>query len=311
MSVVKKMSGTFALTAFVALTSIAALGCGEDEDPEGDGGGGGNDAGTGGEDGGTGCTGTRPDRMLTLIQVLGQDENAFISTPHKVQLLHLDGTKFDPPVEAMSNTMGKFTAKGQPCGTEAWIHVPGVGPASDNMSTYDSLSLSAPDSGDNLIRISTVGTAATAETTGKFTSDPERIAIGAAVYTVDGTGRRTGSVGCAKVYMDGDMHPAPNTDQRYISGVLPTTWDVLSMTQRSGKFYFGNVVKGNHTFKVTMDDGATFLDLRQPDGSTAKSVTINVPFARKDATSEFKSFLVLFGVDVVGGNPTPASCPED
>ena len=53
------------------------------------------------------------------------------------------------------------------------------------------------------------------------------------------------------------------------------------------------------------------MDLRKADGTTAKSVTINVPFARKDATSDFKSYLVLAGVDVVGGNPTPASCPED
>jgi hypothetical protein len=65
-----------------------------------------------------------------------------------------------------------------------------------------------------------VGTAATAETTSKFTSDPERIAVGRHVH-VDGTGKRTGSIGCAKVYMDGDMHGEHGPALHL--GVLPTT----------------------------------------------------------------------------------------
>jgi hypothetical protein len=306
------MSGTFALATFVALTSIAAIAC-DSDDPEDDGGGdmGGTTAGTGGT-GGTGgtCTGNRPDKKVTLIQVLGQDESAFISQPHMFVGLKPDGTGYDPPVTAMSNTSGQATLKGRACTEEpGWIHVIGYGPASDSMSTYDSLTLSAPDSGDNLIRISTVGTAATAETTGMFKADQSKIAIGGAVYISDSTGKRTGSIGCAQVYMDGTEHPAPGTDQRYIKGVLPTTWDKLQETELSGKFYFGNVGKGVHKFKVSLDKGATFVDLRKWDGSTTKELEINIPFNRDDAKGEFKSFLVLFGIDVPGGK-TPAGCTQ-
>jgi hypothetical protein len=307
------MSGTFALATFVALASIGAIACDDGEDGD-DGteesptGGMGGD--TGGNTGGATCTGNRPDKKVTLIQVLGQDESAFISQPHMFVGLKPDGSAYDPPVTAMSNTSGQATLKGRACTEEpGWIHVLGYGPASDSMSTYDSLTLSAPDSGDNLIRISTVGTAATAETTGMFKADQSKIAIGGAVYISEPGGKRTGSIGCAQVYMDGNEHPAPGTDQRYIKGVLPTTWDKLSETELSGKFYFGNVSKGVHKFKVSLDKGATFVDMRKWDGSLTKELEINIPFNRDDAKGEFKSFLVLFGIDVPGGK-TPAGCTQ-
>jgi hypothetical protein len=312
MSVVKKMSGTWALATFVALTSIAAIAC--EDDGDGDDGTeesatGGGTAGTGGGTGGT-CTGNRPDKKVTLIQVLGQDESAFISEPHMFVGLKPDGSAYDPPVTAMSNTSGQATLKGRPCDEQpGWVHVIGKGPASNSMSTYDSLTLSAPDSGDLLIRISTVGTAATAETTGDFKADQSKIAIGGAVYISDPTGKRTGSIGCAQVYMDGDVHPAPGTDQRYVKGVLPATWDKLSETELSGKFYFGNVTKGVHKFKVSLDKGASFVDLRKWDGTLTKELEMNIPFARDDAKGEFKSFLVLVGIDVPGGK-TPAGCTQ-
>src|SRR5688572_24153178 len=264
MSVVKKMSGAFSITAFVALTAVAGWSCGEeDEGGEPDSGtpGGQQGGGDGGAAGGTGCTDVRPDRTLTLIQVLGADESAFISAPHKVQTLKPDGTQFDPPNTAMSNNTGKFTLKGLPCDQGGWIHV--IGSGTTDADTYDSLSLSAPDSGDNLIRISTVGTVATAETTGGFKSDMSKVAIGGAVYSVDSTGkRRPGGIGCAKVYVDGEAHPLEGVDQRYVSGVLPTTWANLQETQRSGKFYIGNISKGKHKFMVKIGDG-DWADLRQ------------------------------------------------
>jgi hypothetical protein len=211
----------------------------------------------------------------------------------------------------MSNTSGKFTISGVPCSQKnAWIHVTGSGTTKDD--TYDSLSLSAPDSKDDLIRISLVGTVATAESTGGFKSDPTKVAIGGAVYRVDSTGKRVGTIGCAQIYMDGDAHPKEGVDQRYVQGVLPTTWETRQKTERTGKFYFGNVDKGEHTFKVSVDGGKTFLKLRPTEGGeNIDALPVKVPFVRNDAKGPYKSFLVLFGIDVPGADPTPSDCPPD
>jgi hypothetical protein len=192
-----------------------------------------------------------------------------------------------------------------------WIHVIGAGPASVKESTYDSLSLSAPDSGDTLIRISTVGTASIAETTGKFTADKEKIAIGGAVYQIDNTGKRIGSVGCAQIFLDDNTTPpAEGADPlatRYVasSGLpapLGTTSPAINKTlagAAGGKFFIGNVSKGKHTFKASLDGGKTFI----------AEAEIFIPFTRNEATGEFKNFLTLIALDVPGKDPTPAGCP--
>jgi len=69
----------------------------------------------------------------------------------------------------------------------------------------------------------------------------------------------------------------------------------------SGRFYFGNLAKGEHTLKVSMDGGSTFIAQR----------SIFVGKARQDASSPFKALLYLVGLDVKGPNPTPASCPSE
>lgn len=312
MSVVKKMSGVFAMAAFVAMTTAAGVSCGgDDNEGGGDTDAGGGDAGGGNAGGGGTCEGTRPARNLTLIQVLGSTANDFVATPHKIEVIDGDGKALNPPITAMSDTSGKFTISGVPCEQKnAWIHVTGSGTTKDD--TYDSLSLSAPDSQDNLIRISLVGTVATAESTGGFKSDPTKVAIGGAVYRVDDTGKRVGTIGCAQIYMDGDAHPKEGVDQRYVQGVLPTTWEMRQKTERTGKFYFGNVDKGEHTFKVSVDGGKTFLKLRPTEGGDLiDALPVKVPFVRNDASGPYKSFLVLFGIDVPGADPTPADCPPD
>lgn len=313
----KAMNGKLMVSAFVALTAasmaVGAVGCGGSDDDEKDSG------GTPGEDGGTptsdgggvtpgSCTGTRDPKQLTLVTVLANDPSGFIGTPHEVELVSAtDGKPFNPPLTTTTEKgTGGFTFKNVPCDTKAWIHVKGVGPASDPKSTYDSLSLDAPDSGEVIIRASTVGTAATAEMTGGFKSKDDEIAIGGAVYTVDSKGKRTGSVGCATVHIDDASHPAMANDQRYIASTgLPTTLDKQSKTLRSGKFYFGNIKPGTHKFKVSVDGGQTFL--KQLNGTDTLEVFL--PFARKDATSDFKSFLVLMGIDIPGADPTPKDCP--
>jgi len=313
----KTMNGTLVMSAFVAMTALsAAVSCGGSDDgddnntPDG-GGTTGGDTGGGG-DGGTSnkdCTdGYRNPKMLTLVNVLAQDPSGFIATSHEVQLLDLDtGKPFDPPITTTTKAgTGQFTFQKVPCDAKAWIHVKGVGPKADSGSTYDSLSLNAPDSGEVIIRISSVGTADSAAATGGFVGKPDEVAIGAAVYTVDSTGRRTGSIGCAQVYIDDQPHPALENDQRYIAVTgLPTPLAKQDKTLRSGKFYFGNVKPGSHKLKVSMDGGATFLTLL----GGSKELSFNLPYARKDATSELKNVLVLMGMDVPGADPTPASCP--
>jgi hypothetical protein len=312
----KTMNGTLVMSAFVAITALsAAVSCGGDDPEDKPDSGSGTMGGTadgGGTMGGSSnpdCTdGYRNDKMLTLVNVLAQDPSGFIAASHEVQLLDLEtGMPLNPPVTTTTKTgTGQFTFKKVPCDAKTWIHVKGVGPKTDSMSTYDSLSLNAPDSGEVIIRISSAGTSTSAEATGGFTGKDDQVAIGGAVYTVDDSGKRTGSIGCATVYIDDQPHPALTNDQRYIAVTgLPTPLDKQSKTLRSGKFYFGNVTTGPHKLKVSIDGGATFLTLL----GGSKELSFSMPFARKDASSDLKSVLVLLGMDVPGANPTPASCP--
>jgi hypothetical protein len=237
----------------------------------------------------------------TLITWLGRDESSFVSRPHQIELISAEsGLRFEPPVTATNGTAGKFRLQ-VPDSRPHWVHVVGQGPVTDSMSTYDSLTLWVPASGDQLVRIATLGTAATAETTGWFTARPDHVSVQGAVYRVDATGRRVGRIGCAKIFLDNLPSPALSADQRYIDGVLPTPLDRRSRTQRTGQWYFGNVAPGQHTFKASVDDGQSFL------GQT----TVYVPMARKDASGPFKHVAVILDIDVPGPDPTPVSCPAD
>ena len=103
------------------------------------------------------------------------------------------------------------------------------------------------------------------------------------------------------IFLDQLPHPATSADQRYGGGLLPTTLDRLSRTDRSGQWLFGNVQPGLHTFKVSLDGGRTFI----------ASKTVYIPLARREALGEYKSILVNMGIDVSGPYLTPADCPPD
>jgi hypothetical protein len=237
----------------------------------------------------------------TLISWLGADESAFVSRPHQIELISVEsGLRFQPPVITVTDTIGKFRLQ-VPDSRPHWVHVLGQGPATDPQSTYDSLTLWVPASGDTLVRIAVVGTAATAETTGQFTARPDHVSVQGTVYRVDVRGRRVGMIGCAKIFLDNLPSPALSADQRYFDEVLPTLLDRQNRTQRTGKWYFGNVAPGRHTFKASVDDGQSFL----------AQTTAYVPVARQDASGAFKHVVVILDIDVPGPDPTPASCPED
>jgi hypothetical protein len=245
-----------------------------------------------------------PERRMTLVNVLAQDPAGYIAPSHEVEVLDaVTGKAFDPPIRATTTRgNGQFILKGLPCKTKAWIHVTGAGPVNEGGSTYDSLGLHVPESGEGLVRISTVGTASSAEATGGFTGKPELVSLGGAVYSVDASGKRVGSVGCATVHVDDEPQPARSVDQRYVASTgLPTTLEKLTQTRRSGQFYFGNLKPGLHKFRVSLDGGATFI---------GTPLELTLPFARQDAKGEFKSMLVLAGIDIGGPNPTPASCQD-
>lgn len=304
----KAINVKFVVSAFAALTALSTVAaCGGSDDKEE-------------KDSGTEPTGDaggeKPktyDMDLTLVGVLDLQPVAAV---HKVELLSAEtGQPFSPKFETnTAQSAGTFSFKSVPREGGAWIHVIGNGPAGGGMSTYDSLSLSAPDSGDKLIRISTAGTAMLAEGTAKFTADMDKIAIGGAVYKTDATGKRIGAIGCAQVFLD-DTTTLPSASDdpysiRYVAATglpapLGDTAPALNKTlsgTTGGKFFIGNVSKGKHTFKVSMDGGKTFIE-----GATKE---IFIPFSRAEATGETKAFLVLIGLDLPAGmDPTPAGCP--
>lgn len=312
--VLKTMKSSVLVSAFVAASSLALVACGDDgekKDPVDN------------PDAGNGMPSDEPYDLVDYTVVGVLDLNP-VSAVHKVELLDVETAKpFDPPLTAMTAAgTGKFTIRGVPGGGKgAWIHVIGAGPASVSTSTYDSLSYGPRTSGETLIRISTVGTAEFAERTAAFKAKPDQIAIGGAVYTTNSQGRRTGAIGCAQIFLDntttlptadGDPMTDDATDPnviRYVGtsglplplGVSEGTTKRLDKTLKDqGKFFIGNVSKGKHTFRASMDGGKTFIGEQE----------LNIPFSRSEATGEFKGFLALFGIDVkTDTNPQPASCP--
>ncbi|HTU61064.1 MAG TPA: hypothetical protein VMF89_21570 [Polyangiales bacterium] len=238
-----------------------------------------------------------------VVPVLASSCTEGLSVPHQVQLLDAKTGEPLPGFKTTSASGGKYTFKGVPADIEIAVHAIGVGPISEGVSTYDSISLYVPNTGDNLLRVSTVGTAGLAAASANFEPSDDRTPLSGTVYQVDASGKRVGQIGCAKIFLDGEPHPATNADQRYnASSGIPTTLRKLDKTlANSGRFYFGNVSKGAHTLKVSLDDGKSFV--AQRDVFVGKS--------RAEADSPYKAVLYLVGIDVKGANPTPANCPSE
>ncbi|MEY4513424.1 MAG: hypothetical protein RLZZ450_5546, partial [Pseudomonadota bacterium] len=181
------------------------------------------------------------------------------------------------------------------------MYVHGTGTGSDG--TTDTVLLNADvDIHDPLIRISTAGLGPLAGQTGGFTDRPDRAALTGAVYwLVDN--KRMGTIGCAKVYLDGLTGPDADSEQRYTgSSGLPVTLDMQSQTLKTGVFYFANIKPGAHTMKVSLDDGKTFI---------GEETKFYIPFARTEAKSDTKTVLAQLAFYVKGpSNPTPSTCAQ-
>jgi hypothetical protein len=236
----------------------------------------------------------------TLVPILAVDTSAPVAVPHFIELLdNQTGLPLVPPVTTMSVAgTGAITITG-PRG-EHIMYVHGTGTGSDG--TTDTVLLNADvEIRDPLIRISTAGLGPVAMGTGGFTELPDRAALTGAVYWLVGK-NRMGTIGCAKVYLDGATGPDLDQGQLYNdpSG-LPVPLSKQTQTVRSGVFYFANIKPGTHTLKVSLDDGKSFV------GTETKFF---IPFPRSQAKSDTKSVLAQIALYVEGAtNPTPAGCP--
>lgn len=277
------------LTSAVLLASALAISCGDEK-----------------EDVISTMTGDTRDVALTLVLITAVDDSAPIADPHRVEVLDSEtGLPLDPPIETTSAAVtGKVQLNDVPATKLVNIYVHGVARDPVTTSTYDNVVLNVPpDTGETLLRVSTQGLAGIAGTVAGFTAAEDAAVVTGTVYWSPG-GVRTGAVGCAKLYIDGKTENADDYAQRYIStSRLPTTIDKLDRTLRAGSFYFGNVPKGQHKIKISLDDGQSFI---------GEDVDINVSIVRSEATSPFKSILYQLGIDIdTPENPTLESCPAD
>jgi hypothetical protein len=302
-------------SALMVLGALA-VGCGDDDDkgPKGDGGtlidAGLGDGGGAGDSGGGGATPTLTDITGTLVPILAVDKSAPIAVPHVVEILnYATGKPYTPPITGTTAAgSGNITIKAPPDPVMIWIK----GVMSGDTNTYDTVIANmSRTSGDDLLRISSAGTLSLANASGGFMNNPDRAALTGSIYWSQ-SGVRKGTIGCAKVFVDGKTANDTDQDQLYnAASGLPGPYSCaagqamctpVTQTLRQGRFYIANATVGLHKLKVSLDNGATFI---------GPEVSVLVPFARKDASSPTKAVLVQVGIDVEGAaNPTPASCPQ-
>ncbi len=235
--------------------------------------------------------------QATLISAAVDDASAYISVPHQVSLLDDLGNPLNPPVETTSGPEGQVNLP-LPAAA-ASIYVVGVGPADDANSTYDTVVVNENwRSGEPLLRASNRQTLARATLGADFTARADRASLrGIVSWTTQGL--RRGTVGCAKLYIDGASQPDEDQVQRYGS-LLPVPLAVQDRTNRLGTFYFGNIKVGLHSLRVSLDDGQTFVGVR----------SVFVGRTRAGAQSPTKSILYQYGFDIeASSDPTPQSCP--
>jgi hypothetical protein len=267
------------------------VGCGDD------------DKGVADAGGGSGSDGGGSDLFTyhgTLVSIFATDPSGAVGIPHLLEQLDNDtGAPLVPPVTTMSAAVtGVITFTGPKGKHLTYVHGTGVG----NDSTVDTVIANADpsDIDDPLIRISTKGLSGVAEGSADYKAMPDRAGLTGAVYWLLDHKRR-GTVGCAKVYIDGATGPDLDQAQRYNApSGLPVPLTAQSETAAGGVFYFGNAKEGKHTLKVSLDDGKTF-----PGGET----TVFIPFSNSEAMSDQKGVLVQMALYIEAPtNPTLSTC---
>ncbi|HEX5657761.1 MAG TPA: hypothetical protein VFX59_11225 [Polyangiales bacterium] len=279
----------FVLRALLVF-AVLALGCGEEET---------DDAAVSSPDAGLDASLGRPiSYETTLVPITSNDASVFISVPHAVSLLDVNGNPLVPPVETMSGLDGRIRLDVPQAGVS--IYVVGVGSPEDDSSTYDTISLNHDFSSMNsLLRIATRETDRIATEGAGYEQRDDRAALAGRIFWTT-SGERRGVVACAKVYIDGALAPDEDQTQRYVGNTLELKpLSEQPETGAFGFFVFGNVKVGLHTLRVSLDDGKNFSGLTQ--------FTVGRP--RRAAQSPIKA--VSYQVDIeleASEDPTPAGC---
>jgi hypothetical protein len=280
---------------------LAAIGCGDSKD-EGNGGGN-EDAGTPGgggtDDAGGTPMGTTRTWSGTLVQVLAQDTSAPIKTPHKITAVDnetgvpLEGGKYSTMT---SSTDGTWALKDVPMDKPIAIHLEGTGSATEG--TYDAITINVTNNSvdEPLTRVSAAGTATTAEMVAGYKANQAAAGLSIGVYHVVNKQRKA-IIGCVKAVLDDSEDLTKAADLRYVTaGGLPSAMQPMTESNR-GAMLFGNIPKGKHKIKLTVDDGKTYF------GETEFTIFKS----RDEASSAFKSILFFMAIDVPE-NKTPAGC---
>lgn len=302
----KMMKNTLLVSALVAMGSIAAIGCGDDGDKGNetvDGGGatpGGGMMGGGGDGGGAeSCAGKKRTWSGTLVPVLDQNTNNPIKTPHKIVALDnetgqpLEGGKYSAMTSASN---GAWEIKDVPMDKPIAFHTAGQGDAMTGFYDAVTINVKCDTAPEPLSRISAAGTATLAEMAAGYTAKPEAAGLSVGVYHVV-NGQRLGTIGCVKAVLDDSEEATKAADLRYVpAGGIPSATATMSEKVR-GAMLFGNIPKGKHKLKFTVDNGATYF------GETE----INIFRSRSEAESQFKSILFFLGIEVPE-DKTPAGC---
>jgi hypothetical protein len=288
MTLISKLS---ILPSALLVLGALSIGCGDDDSKEE------TDSGTPVGDGGGGAATTS--YTGTLVSILAVDTSMKITIPHTVEVLNNDtGAPLSPPVTATTSASSGEVTFPIPAEGRYALWVKGVGEGAT--STYDTVIINLNSKyKDPLVRISNSGTLTLAEMRGAYTGKTDRTAVTGAVYWTKG-GIRMGTIGCAKIYVDGNTGPDLTQDQRYnSSNGLPAPLDCATAadptmcvaqteTLAAGRFYIANMTKGNHTIKVSLNNGQTFV----------VDEKFYVPFTRAEASSPTKAVLVQLGLEV-------------
>ncbi len=226
--------------------------------------------------------------------------DAPISASQQVSFLNNQtGEPLSPPIEIASEaTTGKITAQVPPGAHIVWVK--GTG---DLVSgTFDTALLNVSEANwTDTYGVFPNSIATVADLSGQYEARADRAGLTGAVYWTQ-NGKRAGTVGCAKLYLDGATAPDLDQSQRYNAAgtALPLPLALQDQTARTGVFSFGNITKGTHTLRVSIDDGQTFL---------GAPVTFYVPITNDEASSDLKRVAAQLAVDVEATeNPTPADC---
>jgi len=276
----------------VLLLCAPVVGCGDDDSTP-------TDAGT--KPGADGAVSDTYTYRGTLVSIFATDPSGAIAVPHLIEQLDNDtGKPLVPPVTTMSAAgTGAIVFTGPRGKHITYVHGTGTG----NESTVDTVLVNADpsDIDDPLIRISSAGLSGVASGSAGFTAKPDRAGLTGAVYWLKDH-KRAGTIGCAKIYIDGATGPDLEQDQRYNApSGLPVPLDQQSQTAAGGVFYFANAKEGKHTIKVSLDDGKTFV---------GEETSLFIPFSNAEAMSDYKGVLVQMAYYVEAPtNPTPKDCP--